>query len=157
MGKLKDFLAAEGDKLLAEADAEAAAQRQWFESVNGLLTMIEGWIRAADAKGVIHLERDTTLGLDRVTIVPRLRIEAGARAVHVFPSSRGVAGLYAVPGVESPMKCGGMVDMLGPDRTQTLLLFRVGGRDSWHVRTGGSTVKPLTPELFEAFLTDFLQ
>jgi hypothetical protein len=149
MGKLKDFLAAEGDKLLAEADAEAAAQRQWVQSVTALFQTLEAWVRAADTSGIIRVEADTVLSRDGETRVPRLRIEAGVRRVLIHASSRGVALKYDLPDDGTSRRSDGLVEIEGGPHTYRLFLFRIDGQDRWYLRTTGSNLRRLDQEQFE--------
>jgi hypothetical protein len=157
MGKLKDFLTAEGRKLLEQAEVETRAMTQWFDSVKRLLETIKEWIRAADPQGIIRLSQPLVPELGNVRMQPGLELLVGATHVDIVAASRGVAGLYNVPGVELPMKCSGMVEMRWALDTRRFLLFRIDGCDSWHVRAGGMNVRPLTSDLFEDLLTDALR
>lgn len=56
MGRLKEFLSQEVEKLRAEEIAEVERVRRWSSSTYRLFEKIESWIRDADPIHVVQIE-----------------------------------------------------------------------------------------------------
>lgn len=157
MGKLKEFLSQEVEKLRAEANSEAEENRRWSSSAYRLFDQIETWIRDADPNKVVEIDRSVTMSLDRITPIPILWLKVGLRRVSISASSRRVAGIFQLPDDPVAYKPAGLVVVEGGDHTYRLYLFRTGGEDRWYLQTHGMNLQSLDRELFESLITTTLQ
>jgi hypothetical protein len=123
---LKEFLAAEAEKLQSERSKAMKKRDEWIESVGRLLNQIEEWLGEADSGRILTFQKGH-LTLREVGIgtydVPFVLIELGAREVSIKPVARFVAGPLSSTGAMRVLRSYGRVDMSnGLDK---YMMFRI--------------------------------
>jgi hypothetical protein len=111
---------------------------EWLKALEGLLTQIEDWLRAADTEKLLEILRyDVERVEDRLGIydAPALKIRLGTDEVDVVPVGRYTIGpipahVIQSRGTDGPM--GGRVDITNGERKYLLLRYNSrSGEDCW--------------------------
>jgi hypothetical protein len=158
VASLKEFLAAEADKLRNE-QSEAMTKRQvWIAAVDRLLAQIKDWIQQADEgqilmiKDTSHQIRERMIGTYEVHV---LSIGVGLSEIRVTPVARYVAGPMSSTGT---IRAYGRVDMTtGLDK---YMLFRTDpvADVTWIlIEPDGYRTQPFTRESFESACRSLLE
>ena len=158
---LKEFLAAEAEKLQSERSEAMKKRDEWIESVGRLLHQIEEWLGEADSGQALTRKRGH-LTLREVGIgtydVPFLLIELGVREVSITPVARFVAGPLSSTGSMHILRSYGRVDM--GNRLEKYMLFRIEKDpvDRWVIiEEDGYRTQPFDRDSFESAFQSLLE
>lgn len=115
---------------------------EWLKALEGLLTQIEDWLRAADTENLLETMRyDVERVEDRLGIydAPALKIRLGTDEIDVVPVGRYAIGplpaqairsLRGVEGTDGP--AAGRVDITNGERKYLLLRDISSGVERWY-------------------------
>lgn len=160
MASLREFLAAEAEKLHGEQIEARGKREEWIASVRRLLDQIKGWLGEADTKGILSID-ESPLRLSEQGMgtyeIPALTIGMGAREVRIKPVARHVMAPLRATTMLQILRAHGRVDMTnGLDR---YLIFRVGREpDRWTiVEQNGPSVETFDQTSFESAFKSLLE
>lgn len=170
MGVLREYLAAEAERLRSERKARNESIREWEGSVRRLLAALTDWIEKADGGlGLINadLEEGQVVKEPRLGeyACPKLVIRTGDKqseeffvtVAEVLPKARHVLADITPPG-RDPRPADGVVEIREWGRpTHYLFRWKNPDGDEWFIRNDAvwnnrsyESVQPLTPEAFES-------
>jgi hypothetical protein len=152
--KLQEFLEERAKKEEAEGARTKIVREEWTSAVSKLVNTIEEWLRRADTKKVLTIERETYRIREKnigTYGAQGLMVRLGAQEVRVVPIARYSIGSMVGDSLGESLRYG-RVDVT--DGAQKLMLYRPGGGDQW-ILVDEQTYqgKPLDQAAFEeAFL-----
>ncbi len=156
MTPLAEFLQTNEEKLREDEKQRETRRAEWVGAVERLLRQIEGWVRDADPKNLLHVERvlqehrDAGLGYYRA---PALLVRFGPTKVEITPWSRNVVGRLEMDEPGKELRIEGAVHIT--DGSEKFIVYRVlpEGREEWRLAPPMSLkTTPLTRQGFEAAL-----
>ncbi len=154
MTTLAEFLQANEKKIRDDEKLRESRRGDWVAAVERLLAQVEQWLREADPKGLLQVERtvyerrESGLGFYKV---PGLIIRFGQARVEVSPWARNVFGLIVLEESHAEHRIEGAVHLT--DGGEKIILYRLirGGQDEWRMaRDADPNTTLLTRERFEA-------
>lgn len=172
MGKLREYLQQEADRIRAETARQEATVREWRGALNRLFSRLAGWVEDSDPGGLLAVSRpDETFyeaGLGECGL-PTLVVRLGDRAARIVPRARFVVAAVRPTDRDGDEQATGMAE-LRDYGAASHYLFRLPPRpgetdDAWYIQSvarwnqddANRRVEPLTPDRFEAALLSVLQ
>jgi hypothetical protein len=137
---------------------------EWLKAVQGLLSKIEDWLRAADTENLLEIMRyEVERVEDRLGVydAPALKIRFGTDLVDVLPvgryaigpfSARAIKSLSGVEGTDGP--AAGRVDITNGERKYLLIRDISSGEERWHAVNERSEVASFDRVHLEMILQD---
>ena len=156
MTPLAEFLQTNEEKLREDEKQRAARRAEWVGAVDRLLRQIEEWVRDADPKNLLHVERtvqehrEAGLGYYQV---PALLVRFGTTRVEITPWARNVAGRLEVDESGKEHRIEGAIHLAEGGEKYTIYRVILDGREDWRLAPPMSLkTAPLTRQGFEAAL-----
>ncbi len=161
MPTLKEFLAAEAEKLRGEQGEALNKRAEWIASIERLLAQIKDWLEQADAERILVIDespiRISEQGLGTYEI-PALTIGLGTREVRIKPIARYVSAPLRVTSLLQVPRAHGRVDMT--NGLDCYHIFRVEKEtaDRWKiVEQNGPMADSFNRASFESALKSLLE
>ena len=162
MGVLADRLQKQSESLKKRKEELQAQLKDWNDSLRNLYRQIEDWLNDCDPENLIERSIDLVSGKDPSFgehQVPALKLKLVDDTIRFEPLSRNLAAFVKRSELSAEEKVAGAVELIGLGG-RTYYLFQLSDQH-WYVQSGyekfrrtGSTVVPLTRELFERIVQE---
>lgn len=161
MPTLKEFLAAEAEKLRGEQADAMNKRAEWIASVERLLAQMKGWLEQADAERILAIVeapvRVSEQGLGTYE-APALTVGLGAREVRIKPIARYVSAPLRATALLQMPRAYGRVDMTNGLDCYHIFRVEKDAADRWKiVEQNGPMADSFNRTSFESALKSLLE